>query len=234
MKLASLIWLAAPAADLGTLPRDLTAWGMFVDADWIVRTVIVSLALASVTTWTVLVAKTLELRSARRREEAVLEILARASSLEAAAKDVDALVATGGALVAAAQEEVLLSADALADRDGLKERIALRLERVEAAARAQATRGTGVLATIGAIAPFVGLFGTVWGIMDSFIGISLAKTTNLAVVAPGIAEALLATAAVVVYNYFARRITAHVERVRDLSSAVLRLVSRDLSRRGGA
>ena len=78
--------------------------------------------------------------------------------------------------------------------DGLKERVALRLERVEAAMSRQIARGTGVLATIGATAPFVGLFGTVWGIMNSFIGISEAHTTNLAVVAPGIAEALLATA----------------------------------------
>ena len=73
-------------------------------------------------------------------------------------------------------------------------------------------RGTGILATIGAMAPFVGLFGTVWGIMNAFIGISQAQTTNLAVVAPGIAEALLATAlglvaaipAVVIYNHLAR------------------------------
>ena len=96
--------------------------------------------------------------------------------------------------------------------DGLKERVALRLERVEAAMSRRIARGTGVLATIGATAPFVGLFGTVWGIMNSFIGISEANTTNLAVVAPGIAEALLATAlglvaaipAVVIYNHLTR------------------------------
>ena len=78
-------------------------------------------------------------------------------------------------------------------------------------------KGTGVLATIGATAPFVGLFGTVWGIMNTFIGISRSQTTNLAVVAPGIAEALLATAcglaaaipAVVIYNHFSRRIAGY-------------------------
>ena len=103
------------------------------------------------------------------------------------------------------------------DRDGIKERIASRLERIEAAAARRITRGTGVLATIGATAPFVGLFGTVWGIMNSFIGISKSQTTNLAVVAPGIAEALLATAlglaaaipAVVIYNMFSRSIAAY-------------------------
>src|SRR5690606_245186 len=110
--------------------------------------------------------------------------------------------------------------------------------RMEVAAARRMTRGTGVLATIGAIGPFVGLFGTVWGIMNAFIGIAEAQTTNLAVVAPGIAEALLATAlglvaaipAVVIYNHFTRRIAARKGLVADTSAAVLRLVSRDLSR----
>src|SRR6185503_10059481 len=107
--------------------------------------------------------------------------------------------------------------DAAGGKDGLKERIVSRLERIEAAFSRRISRGTGVLATIGATAPFVGLFGTVWGIMNSFIGISKSHTTNLAVVAPGIAEALLATAlglaaaipAVVIYNMFARSIAGY-------------------------
>ena len=98
----------------------------------------------------------------------------------------------------------------------------------------QIARGTGVLATIGATAPFVGLFGTVWGIMNSFIGISEAHTTNLAVVAPGIAEALLATAlglvaaipAVVIYNHLARSIAAYRALLADASAQVMLLVSR--------
>ena len=106
-------------------------------------------------------------------------------------------------------------------------RLAL-LERVEAAAGRRIDRGTGVLATIGATAPFVGLFGTVWGIMNSFIGISKAQTTNLAVVAPGIAEALLATAlglvaaipAVVIYNVFARSIGGYRALLADASAQV--------------
>ena len=96
-------------------------------------------------------------------------------------------------------------------------------------------RGTGVLATIGATAPFVGLFGTVWGIMNSFIGISEAHTTNLAVVAPGIAEALLATAlglvaaipAVVIYNHLARSIAAYRALLGDASAQVMLLISRE-------
>ena len=126
----------------------------------------------------------------------------------------------------------------LMDRDGVKERIASRLERIEAATARRVTRGTGVLATIGSTAPFVGLFGTVWGIMNSFIGISKSHTTNLAVVAPGIAEALLATAlglaaaipAVVIYNVFSRSIAAYRLLLGDASAAVMRLVSRDLDR----
>src|SRR5262245_62831334 len=96
-------------------------------------------------------------------------------------------------LVHAAEAELRLSADAMSPT-GVKERIASRLERIEAAAGRRMIRGTGILATIGATAPFVGLFGTVWGFMNSFIGISKSHTTNLAVVAPGIAEALRETA----------------------------------------
>ena len=123
--------------------------------------------------------------------------------------------------------------------EGLKERAASRLERIEAAAGRAMTRGTGILATIGATAPFVGLFGTVWGIMDAFIGISKAQTTNLAVVAPGIAEALLATAlglvaaipAVVLYNLLARYTTGCRALIADAAASVLRLLSRDLEPR---
>ena len=141
-------------------------------------------------------------------------------------------------LVQAASEEVALSAPAAghASGEGLKERVASRLSRIESAASRRMSRGTGVLATIGSTAPFVGLFGTVWGIMNAFIGISEAQTTNLAVVAPGIAEALLATAiglvaaipAVVTYNVFARSIAGHRALLADASAAVERLVSRDL------
>src|SRR6185312_8924380 len=135
--------------------------------------------------------------------------------------------------------ELRLSADALSP-SGVKERIASRLERTEAAAGRQMIRGTGILATIGATAPFVGLFGTVWGIMNSFIGISKQHTTNLAVVAPGIAEALLATAfglvaaipAVVIYNVFSRWTGWQRAIYTDAGAQVMRLVSRDLDREG--
>ena len=130
-----------------------------------------------------------------------------------------------------------LTRDAM-EREGVKERLASRLQRIEANRGRIMMRGTGVLATIGATAPFVGLFGTVWGIMNSFIGISKSQTTNLAVVAPGIAEALLATAiglvaaipAVVIYNVFSRQIASYRALLADASAEVLRLVGRDLDR----
>jgi biopolymer transport protein ExbB len=226
-----LVPAPAPPASIATsiLPRDLSVWGMFLAADWVVQAVMIGLVVASVITWTVFLAKSLELAAAVRRQRQALAAVDGAASLANA---------PANELVQAAQAEQKQSADTTDDRDGLKERVASRLERLEAAASRRMLKGTGVLATIGATAPFVGLFGTVWGIMNAFIGISRAQTTNLAVVAPGIAEALLATAlglaaaipAVVIYNHFARRIAAYKALVGDTSAAVLRLVSRDLGR----
>jgi biopolymer transport protein ExbB len=234
----------APATDLpaalpdaaALLPRDLSPWGMFLNADVVVKLVMIGLAVASLVTWTVALAKGLEVVMAKRRLRRGLHVLAQARSLADAARQLDGRH-TVAALIEAALIEVEVSADA-SDKDGIKERVALRLSRVEAEAGRRMTRGTGALATIGATAPFVGLFGTVWGIMNSFIGISKQHTTNLAVVAPGIAEALLATAlglfaaipAVVIYNMFSRSITAYRALYADCTAEVLRLLSRDLDR----
>ena len=219
------------------LPRDLSPWGMFMAADIVVKAVMVGLAFASVLTWTIWFAKAIELMVARRRMRATIEKLGHAKSwseANARTKGCDAGVA---ALLRAADTELRMSADAHS-ASGIKERIASRLERLEAAAGRQMIRGTGILATIGATAPFVGLFGTVWGIMNSFIGISKSHTTNLAVVAPGIAEALLATAlglvaaipAVVMYNMFSRWIAGYRALHADAAAEILRIVSRDLDR----
>ena len=228
----------APQADvLAKLPRDLSPWGMFMAADIVVKAVMVGLVFASVLTWTIWLAKAIELFLARRRLNAGIAALAEAKSWS----DVTARLQGGGdaigALARAADDELRLSADALSP-EGVKERIASRLERLEAAAGRRMIRGTGLLATIGATAPFVGLFGTVWGIMNSFIGISKQQTTNLAVVAPGIAEALLATAlglvaaipAVVMYNMFARWTAGYRALHADAAAEILRIVSRDLDR----
>ncbi len=229
---------AAPLSGVGmALPRDLSPWGMFLAADIVVKAVMVGLAFASVLTWTIWFAKTVELLTARSRMRAAIAALGEARSFAggiARLRDGDNGAA---ALLRAAETELRLSAGAI-EPDGVKERIASRLERIEAAAGRQMIRGTGILATVGAIAPFVGLFGTVWGIMNSFIGISKQHTTNLAVVAPGIAEALLATAlglvaaipAVVMYNMFSRWIAGYRALHADAAAEILRLVSRDLDR----
>jgi biopolymer transport protein ExbB len=224
--------LTAPA----TLPSDLSPWGMFMSADIVVKTVMIGLALASLATWTIFLAKGIEVFLAKRRARAALNWLASTPSLT----ELNPSRAAGPAayFVAAATAEIDLSADTMA-KTGLKDRITSRLERIQAAFGRKMSRGTGILATIGATAPFVGLFGTVWGIMNSFVGISKSQTTNLAVVAPGIAEALLATAfglaaaipAVVIYNVFARSIAGYRALLDDTSAEVLRLVSRDLDRR---
>jgi biopolymer transport protein ExbB len=218
------------------LPRDLSPMGMFLHADVVVKAVLIGLVFASFITWTAFVAKSFELRGARRRVRRALRILAGVTTLGQAAEQLHKGTDAAAQLVGAAVAEIRLSANMPAD--GLKERIVLQLERIELANSRKISLGTGVLATIGSTAPFVGLFGTVWGIMDSFIGISNAHTTNLAVVAPGIAEALLATAfglvaaipAVVIYNALTRA-TAHYRLLLgDVSAQVMRLVSRDLDR----
>src|ERR1035441_2148854 len=219
------------------LPRDLSPWGMFLAADIVVKAVMIGLVFASLLTWTIWFAKVIELIAARRRLRATITVLSEARSLADCIARLPNGDEAAGALIRAAETELRLSADAL-DPVGVKERIVSRLERIEAAAGRRMIRDTGVLATVGATAPFIGLFGTVWGIMNSFMGISKSHTTNLAVVAPGIAEALLATAlglvaaipAVVMYNVFSRWIASFCALEADNSAEVLRLVSHDLDR----
>ena len=207
-------------------------YALFMRADWVVKGVMGILAFMSVWSWAIAIDKALQLRG-----------------LHAKAKHFEREFWSGRSL------------DALADqfaktaREPFSRVFAAGLRewkgdnpggRVSKAAGAEAGRqmtssegGLGILATIASAAPFVGLFGTVWGIMNAFIGISQAQTTNLAVVAPGIAEALLATAlglvaaipAVVIYNVFARAIAGYRLLLADASAAVERLVSRDIDRR---
>src|SRR6266481_3883248 len=225
-----------PATAPAELPRDLTPFGMFMSADIIVKAVMLGLIFASVLTWTIWLAKSLELWGARRRLARAQRSLAAARSLAEGARAAAAASPQVAKLLEAVETELHRSSD-LRDVDGIKERITARFERIEAGIGRRMMRATGILATIGATAPFVGLFGTVWGIMNSFIGISKLHTTNLAVVAPGIAEALLATAfglaaaipAVVIYNAFARSIAHYRALYADASVEILTLVSRDLS-----
>ncbi|QAY94780.1 tonB-system energizer ExbB [Methylovirgula ligni] len=218
------------------LPQNLSPWGMFLNADIIVKVVMVGLALASLLTWTVYIAKSIELFAAKQKAQNQLAILAHAATLDAARAELEGAKGPVVRMVDAGAAEVDRSADL--NTDGIKERAAALIARIEARAGRVINRGTGILGTIGATAPFIGLFGTVWGIMNSFIGISKTHTTNLAVVAPGIAEALLATAfglvaaipAVIIYNVFARSISGYRAILADAAAEILRHVSRDLDR----
>ena len=217
------------------MAHDLSPWGMYQNADIIVKIVMIGLAIASIITWTIWIAKGFELMGAKRRLRNEIVHLKKAATLKEAAASATKPGTLANLLVHDALEEMHLSVSSR-EKEGIKERVSFRLERLVAACGRNMSSGTGVLATIGSTAPFVGLFGTVWGIMNSFIGIAKTQTTNLAVVAPGIAEALLATAlglvaaipAVVIYNVFARSIAGYKAQVSDASAEVLLLVSRDL------
>jgi biopolymer transport protein ExbB len=245
---------APPAVDATAIPAeskllkplaavpDMSPWSMFQSADVLVKAVMIGLAFASLVTWTIFIAKMIELSLARRRLRKALGKIGDARSLAEAQFALGAREGVLPALLAAAMREARLSAGISSDA-GIKERAASSFAEIVRAEARRIRLGMGLLATIGATSPFVGLFGTVWGIMNSFIGISKSQTTNLAVVAPGIAEALLATAlglvaaipAVIIYNHFARVTKGYLELVGRASGASARLLSRDLDRtHGGA
>ncbi len=221
--------------------RELSPWSMFVSADILVKAVMIGLAFASLVTWTIFIAKMIELSLIQRKLRAALGAISDARSLAEAQFALGAKGSVLSSLLSAAMREARLSAGISSDA-GIKERAASSFAEIVRAEARRIRLGMGVLATIGATSPFVGLFGTVWGIMNSFIGISKSQTTNLAVVAPGIAEALLATAfglaaaipAVIIYNHFTRMTKGYLELVGRSSGAAARLLSRDLDRTHGS
>jgi len=231
---------ATAAQAIRPVMHELSPWSMFVSADILVKAVMVGLVFASLVTWTVFIAKSVELLLAQRRlKEALIDIAESRSLAEAQlalGRKRNVLVT----LLAAAMNEARLSGGMSSD-SGIKERAGSRFAEIVRAEQRVVRRGMGLLASIGSTAPFVGLFGTVWGIMNSFIGISKSQTTNLAVVAPGIAEALLATAiglvaaipAVIIYNHFARQTKSYLELINRGVGAAERLLSRDLDRAHG-
>jgi biopolymer transport protein ExbB len=220
-----------------TALRELSPWSMFQSADILVKAVMIGLAFASLVTWTIFIAKMIELTVIQRKLRAALGSISDARSLAEAQFALGAKGSVLSSLLAAAMREARLSAGISSD-NGIKERAASSFAEIVRAEARRIRLGMGLLATIGATSPFVGLFGTVWGIMNSFIGISKSQTTNLAVVAPGIAEALLATAfglaaaipAVIIYNHFTRVTKGYLELVGRSSGAAARLLSRDLDR----
>ena len=220
--------------------QELSYGSMIMSAHIVVQFVMVLLLLASIFNVTFLGAKSFGLASAGNELKKALERISESRSLleaRAALGADDGVVTT---MLQAAIRELKLSADAPVEQ-GIKERVSSILSEIVRAEGRNVRFGMGVLATIGSTAPFVGLFGTVWGIMNAFIGISKSQTTNLAVVAPGIAEALLATAfglvaaipAVWLYNHFTRSTRGYLELVSRGSGAVMRLLSLDLDRSQG-
>jgi len=221
--------------------KELSPWVMFMSADVVVKAVMIGLAFASLMTWTVFIAKSIELSAASSRLRSALKKIAEARSLAEAQMALGAKQGVLPSFLAAALREARMSAGLSSDA-GIKERAASSFQEIVRAEARRIRIGMGVLASIGSTSPFVGLFGTVWGIMNSFIGISKSQTTNLAVVAPGIAEALLATAiglvaaipAVIIYNHFSRMTKSYLELVSRASGAAGRLLSRDLDRSHGS
>ncbi|MDD1533024.1 MULTISPECIES: tonB-system energizer ExbB [unclassified Bradyrhizobium] len=221
--------------------KELSPWVMFMSADVIVKAVMIGLAFASLMTWTVFIAKSIELSVASTRLRSALKKIAETRSLAEAQMALGPKQGVLSSFLAAALREARMSAGLSSDA-GIKERAASSFSEIVRAEARRIRIGMGVLATIGSTSPFVGLFGTVWGIMNSFIGISKSQTTNLAVVAPGIAEALLATAiglvaaipAVIIYNHFSRVTKGYLELVSRASGAAGRLLSRDLDRSHGS
>ena len=227
---------ATPAsAQQFVVARNLTVAGMFADADPLVKGVMAILFVASIATWTIFVAKSFELRAARRQLTLDIALLDEATSLQAASR---VSYSATSSMVELARHEIQRTGNLRRPGavEGIKERVGARLTVVETNSIQSILLGVNVLASIGATSPFIGLAGTVWGIMNSFIGISKAHATNLAVVAPGIAEALLATAmgliaaipAVLIYNLLARSIAGYRRQIAEAATLTACVLSRDL------
>jgi TolQ protein len=224
------------------LERDMSAWGMFRDATLVPKMVMVLLFFLSMWNGVILIEKWWRIRSVNRRADDFLDKFRAAKWLEDLSKDIGGNP-TGpmAGMFVAGMNEFHASVDAGVPltgehRDRLRERIEASMNVVESLATQDLGGSMSVLATVGSTAPFIGLFGTVWGIMNSFIGIAQTQTTNLAVVAPGIAEALLATAiglfaaipAVMLYNWFSRGIGTFVSRLESFKNEFSLALSRQI------
>jgi biopolymer transport protein ExbB len=242
---------AAPAAEEAAPPQmknagKLTAFQMFMDAQPVVKVVMIGLILSSIFSWTLLVTKLLEFGSLNRASDRFLEAFRGAKSINDMGRIAMSDDFEGNPLAdmaAAAAQEVELSRQAGLHVSG--EHRETTLHRAESAVGAvqsslgkRLSNGMQFLASVGSAGPFIGLFGTVYGIMTSFINIANTNTTNLAVVAPGIAEALLATGiglfaaipSVIFYNYFQTRISAYGARTEGFVAELMNAISRQLDK----
>ncbi len=237
-----------PNAVAEALPEPMTAWSMFLDAGWVAKIVMIMLVLASIWNITIYVDKSMLLRKVNRQADRFLKSFRSARSLEDLSREENAAaVGPMARMFLAGMEEFHTTADhGMAIRGELRDRIRERIHQAMGIVQSHETRDLGgsmsTLATIGSTAPFIGLFGTVVGIMNSFIGIAQTQQTNLATVAPGIAEALLATAvglaaaipAVMLYNKFSRDIGQFAGRLEDFASEFSVVLSRELDQKEAA
>jgi biopolymer transport protein TolQ len=231
-----MILLSSAAA---AVPTRLDPVQLFLHADIVVQVVIAGLGLASLWVWMIIISFSLRMGKVRRRSGEFEEEFWDSDKPEALVSGKRGQDNPSGRVAAAGLTELRHSTQAgLRDRDGARQRIALAMEgQVAGEADALAER-LNFLATTGAVAPFVGLFGTVWGIMDSFFDIGVQQNTSLAVVAPGISEALFATAiglfaaipAVIAYNRFSHRVNAYEAHLRRFADQVHAQVGRELER----
>jgi biopolymer transport protein ExbB len=219
---------AAPAAEPGH--TEITPYKMFMEATIVVQAVMIMLILWSVVTWSILISKLTFFSGLNGKSNRVVQVFRSAGSIADAAKNAKSYRDNPFAKM------LTVAADELAaGKKGATGRVQARMGIVQSEAGEMLSSGMGIFATVGSISAFVGLFGTVWGIMNSFIGIAQSQTTNLAVVAPGIAEALFATAiglfaaipAVIFYNMFARRIGAYSSRMENFASEILVKIARE-------
>ncbi|CAA7625639.1 protein TolQ [Magnetospirillum sp. UT-4] len=222
--------------------HDLSMWALFLRADIIVKAVMVSLILASFWCWAIIFDKLMRLRSLWQRAEQFEESFWSGGSLEElydriGARPLDPMSAI---FVAAMREWRRSAAKGLSDREATRVSLPQRIDRVMHVTLGREMdileRNLGVLASVGSTAPFIGLFGTVWGIMNSFQSIAATKNTSLAVVAPGIAEALFATAlglvaaipAVIAYNKVSNDLDRYAKRLENFSGEFGAILSRQL------
>jgi TolQ protein len=217
---------------------------MVLHADIVVQAVMAFLVLCSITTWTILIEKTFLLGRARRLSVAFLRTFRSARTVGDFAEKINGSADSPvSRMWQAAKQEWDLFQTAHADRritvhqaDGLVQRMAVAATIAQESEMLQMSKSMGILATIGSTAPFIGLFGTVWGILTSFVGIAASKATSLSAVAPGIAEALLATAiglvaaipAVMIYNKFARQLSQVGAMLDNFQGELATVVSREL------
>ena len=230
----------------GSANGKLTPIVMFLQADLVVKIVMIGLLACSIGTWMLLVIKLVEFGSLRRSSDAFLESFRGAKSITDMGRIAESEEFAGNPLAdmaAAAAAEVELSRQAGLHvsgehRDSTITRATAAIGAVQSSLARRLSGGMQFLASVGANAPFIGLFGTVYGIMNSFIGIANTNTTNLAVVAPGIAQALLATGiglfaaipAVIFYNLFQTQITGYGSRSEGFVAELINAVSRQLDK----